>query len=110
MKSEKQSPSKRSRIHNIITFEDYLDIEYGHIGSPGRDEYEDGFKHFKLGILLQDARLAKGLTQEELAKKCGTNKGYISKIENNIKEARLSTLKRIVEVGLGGTLKVIIKL
>lgn len=32
------------------------------------------------------------MTQEELAEKCGTNKGHISKIENNIKEVRISTL------------------
>jgi transcriptional regulator with XRE-family HTH domain len=37
-------------------------------------------------VFLFKARLEKGLTQEELAEKCGTNKGYISKIENNIKE------------------------
>ena len=34
------------------------------------------------------------MTQEELAEKCGTNKGYISKIENDIKEVRISTLQK----------------
>ena len=48
--------------------------------------------------------------QEELAEKCGTNKGYISKIENNIKEVRISTLQKIVELGLGGRLELNIKL
>jgi len=33
----------------------------------------------------------KGLTQEEPAEKLGTTKSYISKIEKNIKEARLDT-------------------
>ena len=50
------------------------------------------------------------MTQEELAQKCGTNKGYISKIENNIKEVRISTLQKIVELGLGGHLDLSIKL
>jgi predicted transcriptional regulator len=36
-------------------------------------------------------------TQVRLAKKVGTTKSYISKIENNIKEARISTLQKIVE-------------
>jgi transcriptional regulator with XRE-family HTH domain len=36
--------------------------------------------------------------------KCGTNKGYISKVENNIKDVRISTLRKIVEIGLGGHL------
>lgn len=60
--------------------------------------------------MIQQARLEKGLTQEELAIRCVTNKGYISKIENNIKEVRLSTLQKIVELGLGGHLEVSIKL
>jgi HTH-type transcriptional regulator / antitoxin HipB len=50
------------------------------------------------------------MTQEELASKCGTNKGYISKIENDSKELRISTLQRIIEVGLGGQLELSIKL
>ncbi|MDY3540573.1 helix-turn-helix transcriptional regulator, partial [Riemerella anatipestifer] len=59
---------------------------------------------------IQQARLEKGLTQEQLAKKCGTNKGYISKVENNIKDVRLSTLQKIVEIGLGGKLNLGINL
>ena len=50
------------------------------------------------------------MTQEELAEKVGTTKSYISKLENNIKEVRISTLKRIVERGLGGVLELSIKL
>ena len=51
-----------------------------------------------------------GRAQEELAVKCGTNKGYISKIENDLKEVRISTLQKIVELGLGGQLLLSIKL
>ena len=43
-------------------------------------------KHLNL-VSSSTSRLEKGLTQEELALKCGTNKGYISKIENNIKKS-----------------------
>jgi transcriptional regulator with XRE-family HTH domain len=60
--------------------------------------------------MLLDARLEKGLTQEQLAKKVGTTKSYISKIENNIKEVRLSTLQKIIELGFGGHLELSIKL
>jgi HTH-type transcriptional regulator / antitoxin HipB len=65
---------------------------------------------FKLGVMLQQARLNKGLTQEQLAEKCGTNKGYISRIENNLKEVRISTLQKIVEIGLEGHLDLSIRL
>ena len=49
------------------------------------------------------------MTQAELAAKTGTTKSYISKIENNIKEARISTLQKIVKLGLDGQLKLSIQ-
>ena len=55
--------------------------------------------------MIQAARLEKGLTQEKLAGKIGSSKSNISKIENNLKEVRLSTLRKIVELGLGGNLQ-----
>jgi len=69
-----------------------------------------GDQEFKLGALIHEARLEKGLTQEELAERCGTNKAYISKVENNVKDVRISTLQKIIEVGLGGKLQLSIKL
>lgn len=65
---------------------------------------------FSIGGLIRQARQGKGMTQEELALRVGTTKSYISKIEKNVKEVRLSTLQRIVEQGLGGELKLSIKL
>jgi transcriptional regulator with XRE-family HTH domain len=50
------------------------------------------------------------MTQEQLALKVGTTKSYISQIENNIKEARLSTLKKIIEIGFGGHLELIVRI
>lgn len=60
---------------------------------------------FRLGVLLEEARNKLGMTQEELAQKCGTNKSYISRIENNSSDIKLSTLMRIIQKGLGGHLK-----
>ena len=95
---------------NLTSLTEILDKEYGKRGSQKRDEFEKGFEEFKLGVLIQQARLEKGLTQEQLAEKCGTNKGYISKVENNIKDVRISTLQKIVEIGLGGKLNLGINL
>jgi HTH-type transcriptional regulator/antitoxin HipB len=99
-----------SKKNNLKSLDQFVDEQYGKKGTPKRDKFEKGYEEFKLGFLIQQARLKKGLTQEELAIKCGTNKGYISKIENNIKEVRISTLQKIVEIGLGGHLEVSIKL
>ena len=96
----------KAKKSNITT----LDQHYGKRGSAKREELEAGYENFKLGALLHDARLEKGLTQEELAEKVGTTKSYISKIENDIKEVRISTLQKIVEVGLGGRVQLSIKL
>jgi HTH-type transcriptional regulator / antitoxin HipB len=94
---------------NLKTLDQFVDEQFGEKGNAKRDKFEKGYEAFKLGFLIQQARLEKGLTQEELAKKCGTNKGYISKIENNLKEIRISTLQKIVELGLGGHLELSIK-
>jgi len=95
---------------NIVTLEQFKDKHYGKRGTAKRDKLEAGYETFRIGALLHEARLQKGLTQEELAERAGTTKSYISKIENDIKEARLSTLQKIVEIGLGGRLQVSIKL
>ena len=97
----------KSKIKSLDLF---IDEQYGKIDTPKRTKFESGFKEFKLGVLLQQARLEQGLTQEQLAEKCGTNKGYISKIENNIKDVRISTLQKIVEQGLGGHLQLSIRI
>lgn len=90
---------------NITTLEEILDSKYGKLGEPKREKWEQEFETFRLGALLEEARVKLGMTQEELAQKCGTNKSYISRIENNSSDIRLSTLMKIIQQGLGGHLK-----
>jgi ribosome-binding protein aMBF1 (putative translation factor) len=99
----------KTKKNNITTLEQFKDKHYGKRGTPKREALEAGYENFKIGALIHEARIEKGLTQEELAGKVGTTKSYISKIENNIKEVRISTLQKIVEVGLGGQLQLSIK-
>ncbi len=100
----------KAKNSNIMTLAEFKDEQYGKRGTTKRDELESGYEQFKLGAMIQEARLEKGLTQEQLAEKCGTTKSYISRIENNIKEVRISTLQKIVELGFGGQLQLSIKL
>lgn len=88
----------------LTSFEDHLDQQYGKKDSPSREKYEQEFEAFKIGVLIQEARKKKNLTQEELALKVGTTKNYISRIENDASDIRLSTLLRIINDGLGGHL------
>ena len=99
----------KAKNKNIMTLEEFKVKHYGKRGTKKREALEAGSDNFLIGVMLQQARLEKGLTQEELAEKVGTTKSYISKIENNIKEVRISTLQKIVELGLGGQLQLSIK-
>ncbi|MBW7870346.1 MAG: helix-turn-helix transcriptional regulator [Flavobacteriia bacterium] len=87
------------------SFREHLDQQYGKRGTDEREKYEQEFEAFKLGVMIQELRKEKGLTQEQLAEKCGTTKTYISRIENNASDIRLSTLMRIIREGFGGSLK-----
>ncbi len=92
--------------NNLTSFSDHLDAQYGVIGTSSRDAYEQDFEVFKLGVLIQEMREKQNLTQEQLAIKCGTTKSYISRIENDASDIRLSTLLRIIQHGLGGHLNI----
>ncbi len=95
---------------NITTLDEILDKKYGKSGSKKRDKWEQDFESFRLGVMLEEARTKLGMTQEELADKCGTNKSYISRIENNASDIRVSTLMKIIQQGLGGHLKLTLQL
>jgi HTH-type transcriptional regulator / antitoxin HipB len=91
--------------NNLTSWDDHLDNKYGKPGTPTRNKYEQGFEAFKIGVLIQEARKKQNMTQKQLAEKVGTTKNYISRIENNASDIRLSTLMRIINEGLGGQLK-----
>jgi DNA-binding XRE family transcriptional regulator len=95
--------------NSIITLDQILDNKYGEKGIPKREEWEQGFETFRLGVMIEEERIKMGMTQEELAEKCGTNRSYISRIENNASDIRLSTLMRIIQQGFGKHLDLIIR-
>ena len=94
----------KPKKNNLTSFEDHLDQQYGKKGTEKRNQFEHEFEAFKIGVLIQEARKKKHLTQEELAQRVGTTKNYISRIENDASDIRLSTLMRIIKEGLGGHL------
>jgi len=98
---------KKNKTSN---FSKLLDAKYGRRGTKDREAWEQEFEAFKLGVLIEEARKKRKMTQEQLALKCGTNKGYISRIENDSSDIRLSTLMKIVNEGLGGKLKLSLEL
>jgi DNA-binding XRE family transcriptional regulator len=101
---------KRQKNKNLSSWDDHLNQKYGETGTQTREKYEQEFESFKLGVLIQEARKQRHLTQEELALKVGTTKNYISRVENDASDIRLSTLMRIITDGLGGHLKLTLDL
>jgi HTH-type transcriptional regulator / antitoxin HipB len=91
--------------NKLTSFIEHLDDQYGKRGSVEREIYEEEFEAFKIGVMLQELRKESGLTQEQLAKKCGTTKTYISRIEHDASDIRLSTLMRIIRQGFGAHLQ-----
>jgi HTH-type transcriptional regulator / antitoxin HipB len=84
----------------IKTFDDLIELEYGKIGTDSRNAYEESAQMFIVSEMLKEARRNANMTQEQLAQKAGTQKSYISKIENAKGNIQLSTLIRIFEKGL----------
>ncbi|OYT11905.1 MAG: transcriptional regulator [Bacteroidetes bacterium 4572_112] len=95
---------------DLKSIDQFIDEKIGVKGTEDREQFEHDYDAFKLGVLIQQAREKKGLTQEQLANLAGTNKSYISRLERNLKDIRFSTLQRIINDGLGGYLELSIKL
>ena len=56
--------------------------------------YDEGYEAFKIGVLLKMERQSAGLTQEEVARRLGTKKSAVSRIENHAEDIKLSTLEK----------------
>ena len=65
-------------MNTLTTFDDHLDKYHGKHGTESRVKYDADSLAFRLGVMLHEARKEAKLTQEELAKRTGTKKSYIS--------------------------------
>ena len=85
----------------ITTFDEHLEKRYGKIGSKSRTDFDIKAKAFAIGEIIKYERKQSNMTQEELAKKTGTQKSFISRIENGHSDIQFSTLYKLIEQGLG---------
>lgn len=79
------------------SLEELTDQYIGEKGSPKRDQFEFDLKLDILGDMIKKARKEQHLTQEQLGKLVGVQKAQISKIENNAKDVRFSTVMKVFE-------------
>lgn len=90
--------------HKIEDYDIVLDAKFGKEGTVERIEAENKAYAFFTGQIIENARKKAQMTQEELAKKIGTNKSYISRVESGKTEPKVSTFYRIV-AALGLTIE-----
>ena len=83
------------KVRNYPTMNEALDKEYGEVGTASREKFTEQAQAYFTGQLIEDARKNAHLTQEELARRVGSNKSYISRIENGKTEPKVSTFYRI---------------
>ena len=93
-------------MKKITNYKELIKAEYGKKRSKTRIEFEIKANAFMIGELLRDARQHYKMTQEQLADKIGSKKSFISRIENGKVDIQLSTLYRIIELGIGKKLRI----
>ncbi len=77
------------------SLEELTDKHVGKRGSSKREQFDQELEMDVLGEIVKQIRLKKRLTQAELGALIGVKKAQISKIENNAKDLRLSTIIKI---------------
>ncbi|MCZ8355867.1 MAG: helix-turn-helix transcriptional regulator [Cyclobacteriaceae bacterium] len=93
--------TKSKTKKRVTTFDELIESRHGKIGTKKRIEFEIKAKSFAIGEIIKEERRLANMTQDELADKTGTKKSFISRIENGHSDIQLSTLFRLIELGLG---------
>ena len=81
----------------------------GEVGTSQRDKFEFDLEMDLIGDMIKKTRKEMNLTQEDLGKLIGVQKAQISKIENNAKDVRFSTIMRAFKA-LKANVKFIVEL
>ena len=82
--------------HQIVDYDAVLDAKFGKEGTPERAKFEAEAYAFYTSQILLEARKEAKMPQSELAKRVGTNKSYISKIEHGLIEPGVGLFLRII--------------
>lgn len=77
------------------SLEELTDEYIGKKGTHKRDEFENELRLDILGTKIKQLREEKNLTQSQLGELVGVQKAQISKIENNLTDARFGTILKV---------------
>ena len=82
--------------NDIISVDAMMDERFGKVGTPERETFRKEAYAYCVGQIISDARKHEKITQQELARRVGTNKSYISRIENGSVEPGAGMFLRIL--------------
>jgi DNA-binding XRE family transcriptional regulator len=77
------------------SLDELIDKHIGEIGTENRDAFEEELRLDVLGQTIKQIRLEKNMTQAQLGELVGVKKAQISKIENNLNDARFETILKV---------------
>ncbi|SDF25413.1 Helix-turn-helix [Pricia antarctica] len=77
------------------SFDEVKDRYLGKEGTAERDAYENELRLDLIGEAIKQARKDRNLTQAQLGELVGVKKAQISKIENNLTDARFETILKV---------------
>lgn len=73
-----------------MLLKEYLENKYD--SQDKMNSFNEEYEEFRLGLFLKEERKKLKMTQEEVAKKMGTKKEAISRLENHIENIKIETL------------------
>ena len=82
--------------YQLMDIDAMMDEQFGKVGSPQREAFRQEAYNYCVGQMLHNARKEAKLTQTALAQQIGTNKSYISRIENGSIEPGIGVFLRIL--------------
>ena len=97
-------------IMKTKTLSQIEDKYIGPKGSPERNRYDEELEDLMIGYQIREGRRKLSLTQTDLAERIGKKREFISRIENDGSNLTIKTLRNIVEIGLGGKLRIDVSL
>ena len=82
--------------HQLVDYDAVLDAKFGAKGTASRLKAEEKAYAFYTGQIIEDARKKAKISQAELARRIGSNRSYISRVESGQTEPKVSTFYRIM--------------
>ncbi len=86
----------KSDILKSKSLDEMIDMHIGVKGTEKRDAFEEELRLDILGHTIKKLREEKHLTQAQLGELVGVKKAQISKIENNLTDARFETILKVL--------------